>query len=134
MIVATSRVAGLRYFNIIKEKLKERGADYKVLYAFSDFVHPESNEAISEYALNELKEGSYLQKIPKLQTPPHHPNTTQERMYGREACPAESDDFPSKLNDSGRWGYVNDKDAPCWGHVFVDCTHKDSKGVPWYDY
>ncbi len=40
MIVTTSRVAGLRYFNIIKEKLKERGADYKVLYAFSDFVHP----------------------------------------------------------------------------------------------
>src|SRR5437773_7349148 len=39
MIVATSRVAGLRYFNIIKEKLKERGVDYKVLYAFSAFVH-----------------------------------------------------------------------------------------------
>ena len=47
MIVATSRVAGLRYFEIIKEKLKERGANYKVLYAFSDFVHPETNEAIS---------------------------------------------------------------------------------------
>ncbi|MFZ4593481.1 MAG: DEAD/DEAH box helicase family protein, partial [Verrucomicrobiaceae bacterium] len=43
MIVTSSRVAGLRYFNIIKEKLKERGADYKVLYAFSDFVHPETN-------------------------------------------------------------------------------------------
>ena len=44
MIVASSRVAGLRYFEIIKEKLKERGADFKVLYAFSDFVHPETNE------------------------------------------------------------------------------------------
>jgi type I restriction enzyme R subunit len=61
MIVATSRVAGLRYFNIIKEKLKERGADYKVLYAFSDFVHPETNEAISEYAINELKEGELIE-------------------------------------------------------------------------
>ncbi len=38
MIVTTSRVAGLRYFKIIKEKLKERGAAYKALYAFSDFV------------------------------------------------------------------------------------------------
>ena len=38
MIVTSSRVAGLRYFNIIKEKLKERGAKYKVLYAFSDFI------------------------------------------------------------------------------------------------
>jgi type I restriction enzyme, R subunit len=62
MIVATSRVAGLRYFNIIKEKLKERGADYKVLYAFSDFVHPETNAAISEYAINGLKEGELIEE------------------------------------------------------------------------
>jgi type I restriction enzyme R subunit len=61
MIVATSRVAGLRYFKIIKEKLKERGADYKVLYAFSDFVHPETNEAISEHATNELKDGELIE-------------------------------------------------------------------------
>ena len=61
MIVATSRVAGLRYFKIIKEKLKERGADYKVLYAFSDFVHPETNEAISEHAVNELKDGELIE-------------------------------------------------------------------------
>ena len=61
MIVATSRVAGLRYFNIIKEKLKERGADYKVLYGFSDFVHPETNEAISEHAVNELQPGELIE-------------------------------------------------------------------------
>ena len=61
MIVATSRVAGLRYFEIIKEKLKERGADYKVLYAFSDFVHPETNAAISEHAVNELKDGELIE-------------------------------------------------------------------------
>lgn len=61
MIVATSRVAGLRYFNIIKEKLKERGSNYRVLYAFSDFVHPETNEAISEHAVNELKDGELIE-------------------------------------------------------------------------
>ena len=61
MIVTSSRVAGLRYFNIIKEKLKERGADYKVLYAFSDFVHPETNESISEYAVNELQGGELIE-------------------------------------------------------------------------
>ncbi len=61
MIVATSRVSGLRYFNIIKEKLKERGADYKALYAFSDFVHSETNEAISEHAINELKDGELIE-------------------------------------------------------------------------
>lgn len=61
MIVATSRVAGLRYFEIIKEKLKERGADYKALYAFSDFVHPETNAAISEHAVNGLKDGELIE-------------------------------------------------------------------------
>ena len=61
MIVASSRVAGLKYFNIIKEKLRERGAKYKVLYAFSDFTHPETNEAISEHAVNDLKEGELIE-------------------------------------------------------------------------
>jgi type I restriction enzyme R subunit len=61
MIVATSRVAGIRYFKIIKEKLRERGATYKVLYAFSDFVHPETNESISEHAVNELKAGELIE-------------------------------------------------------------------------
>jgi type I restriction enzyme R subunit len=61
MIVTSSRVAGLRYFKIIKEKLKARGADYKVLYAFSDFVHPETNESISEYAVNELIPGELIE-------------------------------------------------------------------------
>lgn len=62
MIVTSSRVAGLRYFEIIKEKIKERGADYKVLYAFSDFVHPETNAAISEHAVNDLKEGEQIEE------------------------------------------------------------------------
>lgn len=61
MIVTSSRVAGLRYFEIIKEKLRERGADYKVLYAFSDFVHPQTNAAISEHALNGLREGEQIE-------------------------------------------------------------------------
>jgi len=62
MIVTSSRVAGLRYFQIIQEKLRERGADYKVLYGFSDFVHPETNAAISEFAVNGLKEGEQIEE------------------------------------------------------------------------
>ncbi len=62
MIVTASRVAGLRYFQIIREKLKERGAAYKALYAFSDFVHPETNAAISEHAVNELKDGELIEQ------------------------------------------------------------------------
>jgi len=62
MIVTSSRVAGLRYFNIIKEKLKERGAKYKVLFAFSDFTHPETNAEIHEHAVNELKDGELIEE------------------------------------------------------------------------
>lgn len=61
MIVATSRIAGLRYFQILKDKLRERKSDYKVLYAFSDFVHPETNEQITEYAVNGLRPGELIE-------------------------------------------------------------------------
>jgi type I restriction enzyme, R subunit len=61
MIVAASRIAGLRYFDIIKEKLKERDADYKALFAFSDFVHPATNAVISEHVVNELREGELIE-------------------------------------------------------------------------
>lgn len=61
MIVTSSRVAGLRYFRIIQEKLKERRANYKALYAFSDFVHPETNEAISEHAINGLSDKEQIE-------------------------------------------------------------------------
>ena len=61
MIVATSRVAGLRYFEILREKLRERGAEYKVLYAFSDFTHPETNKEIRENAVNELENGELIE-------------------------------------------------------------------------
>jgi len=62
MIVTSSRVAGLRYFKILKEKLKERGASYKVLYAFSDFTHPETNAEIHEHAVTELKDGELIEE------------------------------------------------------------------------
>lgn len=61
MIVATSRVAGLRYFEIIREKLRERGADYQVLYAFSDFTHPETGAEVREHAVNGLESGELIE-------------------------------------------------------------------------
>ncbi|MDP3650207.1 MAG: DEAD/DEAH box helicase family protein [Rhodoferax sp.] len=61
MIVTSSRVAGLRYFQIIREKLKERGAAYQALYAFSDFTHPETNAAISEHAVNGLTDSELIE-------------------------------------------------------------------------
>ncbi len=63
MIVATSRIAGLEYHRVITEKLKERpGADYKVLYAFSDFVDPRDNKLITERDVNGLNEGELIEE------------------------------------------------------------------------
>lgn len=65
MIVTSSRVAGLRYFEIIKEKLKEREAThkaYKALYAFSDFTHPETNAEVREHTINELRDGELIEQ------------------------------------------------------------------------
>ena len=61
MIVASSRVAGLRYVEILKEKLRERGADYKVLFAFSDFLHPATGKSITEHHVNGLREGEAIE-------------------------------------------------------------------------
>ena len=61
MIVTTSRIAGLEYFRVIQRKLEERGADYKALYAFSDFVHPDNNEVFSEHGVNNLNEGELIE-------------------------------------------------------------------------
>jgi type I restriction enzyme, R subunit len=60
MIVTSSRMAGLTYYKMIKEKLREKHAanperfNYKVLYAFSDFIHPDTNKVISETDVNDL--------------------------------------------------------------------------------
>jgi len=62
MIVTSSRLAGLRYFQILKDKLKERdGTDYKVLYAFSDFIHPETNQSFTEVQVNGLLPGELIE-------------------------------------------------------------------------
>lgn len=63
MVVASSRVAGLTYFKILKEKIFLRGYDFpcKVLYAFSNFTHPQTNESISEYDVNDLNAGELIE-------------------------------------------------------------------------
>lgn len=61
MIVTTSRIAGLEYFRVIQRKLKERGADYKALYAFSDFVHPSNNKVFTEHAVNGLNDAELIE-------------------------------------------------------------------------
>ncbi len=53
MVVASSRAAGLLYYESLKEKIEKRSLPYKILFAFSDFTDENGNE-IKEEILNEL--------------------------------------------------------------------------------
>ena len=61
MIVSSSRIAGLKYYQLLKAKIAEKQLGYKVLYAFSDFTHRDTNEEIREHQLNELNNGELIE-------------------------------------------------------------------------
>ena len=88
-------------------------------------------------------EGTYPQQLADL-VPKHvpqipvlklkdHAATAEVAAYDASVCSGRDVD-PTKIKDTGKWGYVSDPKAPCWGTVFVDCTHTDSKQKPWVSY
>jgi type II secretory pathway pseudopilin PulG len=89
-------------------------------------------------------EGVYptdLSQLPQAAQPPavpDHPNAAGVEVYGAEVCTGSTEYGAEiagdKLRDTGKWGYVADPKAKCYGQIFVDCTHKDAKGKPWYTY
>lgn len=68
--------------------------------------------------------GRYLSEIPKARTPGHHPDSAAVK-------PARS---AAELDDRGGWAYAADPSSPDRGHVWVNCTHTDSKGSAWSGY
>jgi type I restriction enzyme R subunit len=54
MVVASSRPAGLKYFENLKAIIEERELPFKVLFAFSDYTDPITNESVEEIKVNEL--------------------------------------------------------------------------------
>jgi type I restriction enzyme R subunit len=62
MVVTSSRIAGLKYFNTLKTILEDKESTWKVLYAFSDFTHPITKETIEENKLNEL-DGKLIEDV-----------------------------------------------------------------------
>lgn len=79
--------------------------------------------------------------VPEMRPPKikDHPGADGVEMYGPEACLSQpgqpgGEIDPTKLRDTGKWGYVAAPKSPCDGTVFVDCTHKDTKGKAWHSY
>ncbi|MDQ5769472.1 DEAD/DEAH box helicase family protein [Thiothrix subterranea] len=54
MVVASSRPAGYKYFQTLQTILAEKGLPYKVLFAFSDYTDPKTNQSIEEIKVNQL--------------------------------------------------------------------------------
>ncbi len=54
MVVASSRPAGLKFYNTLKLILEKKELPYKVLFAFSDYSDPNTNESIEEIKVNQL--------------------------------------------------------------------------------
>lgn len=54
MVIASSRPAGMKYFSTIRTILEEKESPYKVLFAFSDYTDPSTNESLEEEKVNEL--------------------------------------------------------------------------------
>ena len=65
MVVASSRPAGLLFFQSLKEKIEKRGYSYKVLFAFSDYTDEKGNEIKEENIneLNTLHDGKLIQEV-----------------------------------------------------------------------
>jgi len=99
-----------------------------IYYGDAEGVYPPDLEALVP---------KYVQTMPKAKVGPHM-ETMVWTAYGAEVCgpPTKfgSEIDASKLKDTGGWGYAADPKSVCWGQVFVDCSHKDSKDALWPSY
>ncbi|HAM35096.1 MAG TPA: hypothetical protein DEB40_10465 [Elusimicrobia bacterium] len=73
-----------------------------------------------------------LAQIPALQLR-DHPAGAEVVAYDASVCDKGQVD-PAKIRDTGQWGYVSDPQAPCYGAVFIDCSHANSQGKTWASY
>ncbi len=61
LVVANTRMAGLKYYDTLKSIVEEKELGVGVLYAFSDFVNEETGEVIEEHTLNGIKESEDIE-------------------------------------------------------------------------
>lgn len=87
--------------------------------------------------LDALVGPKYIPEIPKTKLSDHI-ETAQWTPYGAEVCTGKTEFGTeidaTRIKDTGGWGYVTDPKAKCYGMVFVDCTHRDTKGKLWPEY
>ncbi|MBI5210297.1 MAG: hypothetical protein HY927_10035 [Elusimicrobia bacterium] len=71
----------------------------------------------------------YLADIPLVELPGTRHKDSSAVQYYPSSIIHDGVIDGTLLKDSGKWGYVfTDRQVI----VFIDCTHRSSKGVPWY--
>jgi hypothetical protein len=65
---------------------------------------------------------------------PDHESTDVPEAYGAEACKDKKRLQYEALRDSGAYALAADPASACWGKIFVDCTHTDTRGRRWASY
>jgi hypothetical protein len=94
-------------------------------------------ESLKDYVQSEKKAPDsledlipkYLAEMPTVELGlPNHKDTSQVEDYPASVLGRRHIDG-SQLKDTGRWGYAHDDHRAV---VFVDCTHKSSRGKSWY--
>ena len=87
--------------------------------------------AVTLQTIMAMDNGKYLREMPSCKTPNYHTDATT----------AVTLDFDSAA-DNGVWGYDGGNGADLaiaarsddWGHLWVDCSHTDSKSTRWTVY
>lgn len=101
-------------------------------------------DALAEYR---RRHGEYPQKLSDLWQGPRSilPVETRSTLWWRSGI-KRSDRAPHPVSDqiveydevqhqdSGHWAYVNNSSSSAWGTVYIDCTHKDTRGIVWSHY
>ena len=113
---------------VTKGNLGSLRAALSISYGEAEGVYPATLDALTP---------QYIPAIPKTKLGDHK-ETDAWTPYGAEVCTGSteygSEIDSTKLKDTGGWGYVVDPKAKCYGSVFVDCTHQDTKGKRWPEY
>ena len=72
----------------------------------------------------------YLKDIPEMIVPPFKDVTNTG--HGKTTTVGAVSEF-SSTTDNGQWAYINSNASANWGHVYVQCTHNDSKANIWFN-
>lgn len=138
LVLAATGIGGFGKFKALTVKSGE-GATKGNLGSLRSSLAIYYGDAEGHYpaTLDALVEPRYLKEIPKTKIADHK-ETDLWTPYGAEVCTGSSqfggEIDATKIKDTGGWGYVADPKASCWGMVFVDCTHRDTKGKRWPEY